>query len=711
MHLQSLIFIVLMLMAKESISSQIPIARQKLIGNNIAIFYPEGFQPRLTLPSLALITEPSEIDELPITWALRPHFRIFNNKQIAEFYPGKNISLYGTGEVTGPLLRNGREITLWNTDNFNYKYDSLRLYQSHPFVMGLRPNGTAFGIIADHSYRQKIVLRDTIRFESEGPAFRVIIIEAESPQEIMKTLGQLTGNMPLPPLWALGYQQCRWSYMNADRVLEVASEFRKSHLPCDVIWMDIDYMNGFRIFTFDKTRFPNPSQLNQKLHDIDFKAVWMIDPGVKADNRYSVCKMGNQGNHWILNNEGKPYIGNVWPGPCHFPDFTRPETQKWWASLYSKYMKTGIDGVWNDMNEPAVFEGPDNTMPLDNQHAGGGSLPAGDHRRYHNLYGMLMVRSSRDGIMDVNPEKRPFILSRSNFLGGQRYAATWAGDNASTWEHLKLSIPMTLTLGLSGQPFNGPDLGGFSGNPSPELFAHWVALAAFYPFSRGHACQGTIDKEPWAFGPQVENVARVALNRRYRLMPYIYTLFYEASQTNMPIMRPLFFANPADTSLRNEQQAFLLGDNILVAPLWAKNPAIPANFTHQLLLDNETTQMPYQPTMYQRQGSIIPVSKFIQSTAQYKTDSLTLYVSLDNNLKASGTLYGDAGEGYGYLQGEYEIKSFNAIQNNNTLTINICHAEGNRIEKHQRYRIGLLTDTGIIYSQWMNGTKLQFNIH
>jgi alpha-glucosidase len=261
-----------------------------MIGPETAIFYPTGFEAEQTLPSLGLKNEPTVSGAIPDNWKLAPLFRSFGGKNIAEFYAGPNVSFYGTGEVTGPLLRNGREVVLWNTDNFNYKIDSLRLYQSHPWVMGVRADGTSFGIIADHSYKQRIVTRDTIRFESEGPLFRVIVIERNSPQELMVALGQLTGNMPLPPLWALGYQQCRWSYETADRVKEIADGFRSRKIPCDVIWMDIDYMDGFRVFTFDKEKFPDPKGLNDYLHKKNFKAVWMIDPGVKIDTAYMFIK-------------------------------------------------------------------------------------------------------------------------------------------------------------------------------------------------------------------------------------------------------------------------------------------------------------------------------------------------------------------------------------------------------------------------------------
>lgn len=658
-----------------------------LIGNDVAIFYPPKFDAGLTLPSLALQAEPASVGNVPDTWRMTPVFRTFNGKQIAEFYAGPNVSLYGTGEVTGPLLRNGREVVLWNTDNFNYKYDSLRLYQSHPWVMGVRADGSCFGILADHTYKQRIVLRDTIRFESEGPAFRVIVVERPSPQALMAALGELTGNMALPPLWALGYQQCRWSYETADRVKEIADGFRSRQIPCDVIWMDIDYMDGFRVFTFDKKKFPDPKGLNDYLHNKNFKSVWMIDPGVKIDSSYSVYKNGTKGNHWVMDAKGKPFGGDVWPGPCRFPDFTRPETQKWWAGLYNDYMATGIDGVWNDMNEPAVFKGPDLTMPVDNQHRGGDILPAGPHSRYHNVYGMLMVRSSREGLMAINPKKRPFILSRSNFLGGQRYAATWTGDNASTWAHLKLSVPMSLSLSLSGQPFNGPDIGGFSENPSPELFAHWIALGAFYPFSRGHACQGTIDKEPWAFGPEVENVSRIALNRRYRLLPYLYTLFSEASKTNMPIMRPVFFADPTDAGLRAEEQAFLLGSDLLVVPQWAKNTALPKGFDRYLSLMGEKPDDKYQPRLYQRNGSIVPVGKAIQSTVDYKLDTLELFVSPNSSGTATGTIYTDYGEGYDYQKGKFAILTFDVKITKNTAKVDIAQKSGEFPTQMINYKI------------------------
>ncbi|MFZ0490431.1 MAG: TIM-barrel domain-containing protein, partial [Salegentibacter sp.] len=547
-----------------------------LAEEGVAVFYPKDFDSIRTLPSLAVIKELPKRDSLPASWKIKPEFEKVEGKNTVKIKYGEDVDLYGNGQLTGDLRRNGTDVTLWNTDNYEYKkHDGKRLYQSHPWILGVRPDGSSFGILADNTWKQEFKLTNPIEITTEGPSFRVIVIEKDSPQEVMKSLGELTGTMALPPLWALGYQQSRYSYFPQQKVKELAEEFRKRKIPADVIWMDIDYMDGFRVFTFDKEGFPHPEQLNDQLHDLDFKAVYMIDPGVKKDTSYFAYKQGSAGDHWVHNSTGQEYNGDVWPGAVAFPDFTRPETQKWWASLYDDFMELGIDGVWNDMNEPAVFDGPDGTMPVINKHRGGGPLPADVHLRYHNVYGLLMVRSSREGILEKNPDKRPFVLSRSNFLGGQRYAATWTGDNNSSWEYLKESIPMSLNLSLSGQPFNGPDIGGFTGDATADLFGNWIALGAYYPFSRNHSSKNTREQEPWAFGKEIEKVSRTAIDRRYRLMPYLYTLFREASVSGMPVMRPVFFADVTDQDLREEQQTFLLGKDLLIVPRWAEDVDMP----------------------------------------------------------------------------------------------------------------------------------------
>jgi alpha-glucosidase len=685
-----------------------------MIGKNMAIFYPEGFKASEMLPSMALLKEPVEEGAIPSGWKVFPDFYVDKDGHNCIRIPiEKGTDLYGTGEVTGSLRRNGKSITLWNTDNYTYKKsDGKVLYQSHPWIMAVRKDGSAYGILVDNTWKQEIDLTDTIKVVSYGPASRVIVIERKSPQLLTEALAKLTGTMEMPPLWALGYQQCRWSYYPDTRVKEVASEFRKLKIPCDVIWMDIHYMQDYKIFTFDSLRFPDPAGLNGYLHSINFKSVWMIDPGVKKEKGYFVYDQGEAGNYWVQDSTGKEFNGDVWPGPCAFPDFTMPQVRKWWEGLYKDYMALGIDGVWNDMNEPSVFKSESGTMPEDNIHRGGDGLPEDVHLRYHNVYGMLMVKATREGILKANPDKRPFVLSRANYLGGQRYAATWTGDNTATWKQFEMSIPMVLNLGLSGQPFSGPDIGGFAGSPTKELFANWMAVGAFYPFCRDHTEKGSADQEPWAFGKEVENVSRTAIERRYRLLPYFYTLFYKATQTGLPVMRPVFFADPKDTRLRREDRAFLLGKDLLVIPKWTKDPALPKGIWNSISLVGENSQKdPYQPDLRQRGGSIIPLTKVIQSTVDFRTDSLTLLICFNKKGKAKGTMYSDAGDGFGYKKGEYAINRFKAKESaDGSISFSSEKTEGEYDNCLKHYRIGIVTPSGIVYSGWYDKNEFTFNI-
>lgn len=683
----------------------------QLIGKNVSVFYPANYDASAHQPSFALIKEPTAIGKVPNNWELRPSFYSKDAKSIATLPIAKGTDLYGTGENTGSLVRNGKKVTLWNTDNFKYLADEgKRLYQSHPWVLGVNKDGTAFGVIADNTWKQQIDLSDSIRFISDGPAFRVIVIQRNSPQEVIKELAALIGKMKMPPLWALGYQQCRFSYVPDTRIKSLADTFRLKQLPCDVIWMDIDYMERFKIFTFDKVKIPDPKGVNDYLHQKGFKSIWMIDPGVKVEKDYFVYESGTKGNHWVQNADRKEFNGKVWPGECAFPDFTRPETRTWWSGLYKDFMATGIDGVWNDMNEPSVFDGPNGSMPEDNWHRGGGILPAGKHLRYHNVYGMLMVKASREGILKVNPDKRPFILSRSGYLGSNRYAATWTGDNAGTVDQMKLSIPMVLNMGLSGQPFSGPDLGGFAQNTSADLFGQWIAMGTFFPFMRGHAAKGENNKEPWAFGPEIENVSRTALNRRYRLLPYFYTLFNEASKNGMPVMRPVFFADPKDTTLRKEDQTFLVGNDLLIIPKWAVNPALPKGIWRNLFFPAERTDK-YQADVKIKDGSIIPMINNIQNTTQFSLDSLTLEVSLDKKGVAKGTLYEDAGDGFGYRKGAYLVSCFTARQVGATVEVKIIPKSGKLKAFGRKYKVIVVTDHGTVEGYWTKGTTLVVDLN
>ena len=652
---------------------------QGLVGSGIALFAPVPLDPARLPPSLCLVQEPHLIGALPATWTVVPRFGSDGVSFRATVAVAPGVDLYGSGEVTGPLRRNGSTVTLWNTDNYNYERDQgRRLYQSHPWILGVRPDGTAFGVLFDTTWKAALSCVDGITLTSEGPPFPVLVIDRASPAAVLAGLAELTGTMPLPPRWALGYQQCRWSYYPAARVREIADGFRSRRIPCDVVWMDIDYMDGFRIFSFSREGFPDPAGLNAYLHDRGFKSIWMIDPGVKVDPGYAVYQTGGAQDVWVQTAAGREFTGSVWPGPCVFPDFTRPATRAWWAALYGDFLATGVDGVWNDMNEPAVFDGPDKTMPEDNWHRGGDELPPGPHREYHNVYGLLMARATREGLIAARPDRRPFVLTRANFLGGQRFAATWTGDNASTDADLRLSVPMTLNLGLSGQPFNGPDLGGFGGNAAPELWARWVGLGAFFPFCRGHSVKGVNDKEPWAFGPAVERTARMALERRYRLLPCLYTLFRESAQTGMPVMRPVFFADPTDASLRGEAEAFLLGRDLLVVPRWAANPRLPRGVWREVTLVPGDLTDADQASLRLRAGSIVPLGRVVQSTAEESLAPLTLLVCLDDRGGAEGQLYEDAGDGFGYRDGDYRLTTYRARLQDGKIVVTISAQEGQR---------------------------------
>ena len=664
-----------------------------------ALFLPDGLSPDHLTPSVALLESPKASSPLPASWTLHPEFsRTADGKQRVTLALPAGTSLYGEGEVTGPLLRNHTDTVLWNTDNGAYAKDGgRRLYQSHPWIMGVRPDGTAFGFLADTTFHSEIKTTDSlIDFVSDGPAFPVVIVDRSSPQEVMGTLAKLIGTMPLPPRWALGYHQCRYSYEPDAHVREIADTFRAKQIPCDVIWMDIDYMDGYRIFTFDPKKFPDPSATNAYLHDHGFHSVWMIDPGVKDEKGYQVFDSGNSINAWIENKEGTgPYVGPVWPGACVFPDFTRPDVRQWWAGLYKSFIATGIDGVWNDMNEPAVFDTPDATMDNHARLRGGNGLPADTMARYHNVFGMLEVKASREGIQAANPDKRPFVLSRAGFLGSQRFAATWTGDNVSNWEDFKVSIPMSISLGLAGQPMSGPDCGGFQHQATPELWANWVAVDAFFPFCRGHSDKGTPAKEPWVFGEETEDAARVALQRRYRLLPYLYTLFHEHTQDGLPVMRPVFFADPKNADLRREEQAFLVGADLMVIPKWAKDTHLPADWVKAEIVagENNAPNDKYQPEVRLRPGSIVPLGEIVQNTNEDSFSTLTLLVCPDEKGDAVGTLYEDAGDGYGYQHGDYLLTTYHAHKDGNGEIISFSPT-GKRTHAPRKVVIRVVTPTG-----------------
>lgn len=688
------------------------------VGERMARFYPSPEAKQSALPSFALESPRDAQGAVAEGFPVRPEFSTDDQgRQVTTITIEPGTSLYGTGEVPGQLLRNGRRTITWNTDAYAYGYDSPSLYQSHPWVLAVRADGSSFGVLADTTYRTLVDKTEpgVIRFAAEGVEHPVYVLDGDSPQDVLRQLADLTGTIDMPPKWAIGYHQCRYSYEPDARVREIAEGFRTRGIPADVIWIDIDYMDAFKCFTFDPAKFPNPTGLNSDLEAQGFKTVWMINPGIKAEPGYFVYDQGTAGDHWVKSADGTPYQGEVWPGMCVFPDYTREATRAWWQTLYADYMATGIDGVWNDMNEPAIFNVESKTMPEDNIHradeAFGGQ---GTHARFHNVYGLLMVKSSREGIMAANPDKRPFVLSRANYIGGHRYAATWSGDNIASWEHLEWSVPMTLNLSLSGNPFNGPDIGGFAGNGDAEMFSRWMGIGAMLPFARGHTGKGNIDKEPWSFGPEVEATARRAIQRRYILMPYLYTLFYEAHATGMPVARPMFFADPADPALRSEDDAFLLGSDLIVATqpgrVRDRVHAMPDGIWRPFDFGGDSRD-PDLPGLFIRGGAILPTGPVVQHVGEKPLDPLTLIVCLDEEGRAEGTVYEDAGEGLGYKSGEYSLRTYVAEQSGREVVVRLADQQGNRATPARNLRVRLIMPDGWEYAgEGRDGAPIRIRI-
>ena len=633
------------------------------VGESVVRYHASAAARDGALPSLCLVTPLVPVGPVPGDWAVVPEFTRIQGRTSVFLTIDEGTDLYGTGEVPGPLRRNGTRTVAWNFDAYGWGGNAMNLYQSHPWVLAVREDGTSFGVLADTPNRCLIDLKSGIRFEADGVEFPVIIIEGATPQEVVQALSRLTGTMPLPPRWALGYHQCRYSYTPDDRVREIADNFRDRDIPCDVIWFDIDYMDEFRCFSVDRWSFPDMRGLNAELHEKGFHTVAIIDPGIKQEPGYHVYDSGDAIDAWVQTADGSAYVGSVWPGLCVFPDFTMDQVRQWWGGLYGQFLSLGIDGIWNDMNEPAIFNVDAKTMPRSNRHRADPELGGpGTHARYHNVYGMLMARATWEGVQRVRPRQRPFVLSRANHLGGQRWAACWTGDNSASWAHVDYSVSMVMNLGLSGQPMSGPDIGGYAGAGTGKMFARWMGIGALQPFARGHTGKGNIDKEPWAFGTDVEKTCRLALQRRYRLLPYLYSLMREAAETGIPPVRPLFFLDPADAALRAEDDSFLLGNDLLVAcntgPGEKPIPVLPAGRWVKVSLVPGDLDDPDLPDLYLREGAVLPLGPIMQWSDERPLDTLELLVNPGTDGRAVGYLYEDDGEGYGYREGAYRVTEF-----------------------------------------------------
>lgn len=540
---------------------------QPVEGAEITVFAPRTRDGRVPRDPSLLLPEQPEFEMLRTATAEeRRCFEHDGGTLRAQVHWEPGTRVYGLGEAAGPLDRRGKVVEFWNTDAWGYDDRDPALYQSHPYVLAVRPDGSALGAFADTPGRGAAqVGEDGVEFQFEGGAFDLYVIEGESPQAVQRALTALIGRPPSVPDWALGYHQCRWSYEDEVQVREVVAGFKRRGLPLDAIWFDIDYMDRHRVFTWDRSRFPDLPGLVRELQEQGVRCVAILDPGIAVAEDYDVCREGLEGEHFLLDEHGAPAVGRVWPGRCHFPDFSRPETRAWWGSRVERLLAdVPFDGLWCDMNEPALFRTPGGTLPGHLRHRGAGG---GTHAELHNLYGQWMVEATRAALERFRPDTAPFVLTRSSALSGGRLAATWTGDNQARWEDLRWSLSMVLNLGLSGQVFAGPDIGGFAGDPDPELFVRWFELGTYLPFFRGHSDKDSCRKEPWSFGEEVEAHVKRVLERRAALRPRLIALAEEARASGAPLCRPMFWADPADVRLHDADDQFLVGDDLLVAPI------------------------------------------------------------------------------------------------------------------------------------------------
>lgn len=569
----------------------------------------------------------------------------------------------GLGEKTGNLDKAGNGYTHWNLDSYGYTTAQDPIYSTIPFYIGIHHH-LNYGIFFDNTFQSDFNFgASNDRFSSfgaRGGEMNYYFIYGKKIADILREYTALTGRMEMPPLWSLGYQQNRFSYYPDTEVIRIAKTLREKQIPADGITLDIHHMEDYKLFTWDKERFPDPAGMNKKLNEMGFKTTVIVDPGIKVEKDYPVYEDGKKKAVFVKYPDGTSWTAAVWPGWCHFPDFTNPEVREWWKEKMAFYKDSGVSGIWSDMNEPATWghKAPSNIL-FDFDGLPTTSLEA------HNAYGLEMARSCYEGAKNLFP-KRPFMLTRSAYAGVQRYSALWTGDNISEEEHMLLGIRLLNSLGLSGVAFSGMDVGGFTENATVELFARWIQLGAFFPYFRSHTNINTNAAEPWTFGEAVTEIARNFIGLRYRLLPYLYSCFYEATQNGMPVMRSLaidytFDDKVYDTRYQNE---FLFGPSMLILPYRGDVNFGEAYFPEGKWYDlfTDTVQNGAEEKIlklhfsrlpvYVKESSIIPMQSLIQSTSEMPEDILYLHI-YKGEINNRFTYYEDDGESYAYQNGNF----------------------------------------------------------
>lgn len=604
----------------------------------------------------------------------------------------------GLGEKTGNLDRRGNSYENWNSDVPAYALDKDPLYATIPFYMGLH-DGLSYGIFFDNTHRSTFSFGastddEMVHFGAVDGEMDYYFFAGNSVRNIIEGYTWLTGRPKLPPLWSLGYQQCRYTYYPDKELLSVARTFRDKQFPCDVLYLDIHYMDNYKVFTWSPERYPNPKATADALKDMGFHLAVIVDPGLKVDSGYFAYQEGLKNKYFLTYPNGQPYVGSVWPGRSNFPDFTRSEVRKWWGTKFTAYTEKGVEGFWNDMNEPATwgqripdmvefgFEGHKTTI-----------------REGHNVFGMQMARATYEGTRNLM-NKRPLVITRATFSGGQRYSTIWTGDNFASDDHMLLGARLVANLGLAGFSFAGPDIGGFIGEPSKELMVRWMSLGAFTPFYRNHSAVDLNYREPWVLPKDYQDIVRNYLNLRYQMLPYIYSNAVQAPRTGLPLVRSLSIDYTFDDNIyKNDfDNEYMFGDAMLVCPVRSTDRFahvyLPEGkwyrFSTDEIFEGSKAHFVESPLndlpVFVRESAIIPMQKTVQNTAESAGDTLTLHVyngSKPNEL----VYYEDDGTSYEFENGSSYERTIRFDPSKNQ--ISLSEKKGSYSSKYKQVKLVL----------------------
>lgn len=597
--------------------------------------------------------------------------------------------VYGLGEANRGINKRGFIYTSFCSDDPNHLEETVSLYGAHNFII---VSGTAtFGIYIDYpaalTFDIGYTRADELVVSCEHADLDFYLIEGENAYQIVRQFRKLIGRSYIPPKFAFGFGQSRWGYKTAKDFLDVADGYRSNHIPIDMIYMDIDYMEDYKDFTISE-EFPDFPAFVQEMKQKDIRLIPIIDAGVKIEENYDVYEEGVAHNYFCKREDGSDFVGAVWPGETHFPDFFQPEVRAWFGAKYQWLTEQGIEGFWNDMNEPAIFYTPEGIKKIKEQvreflpkpetkdgvwemqgrfmnlansaedyasffHNVQGEMVR--HDRIHNLYGFQMTRAAGEALQKISPEKRCLLFSRSSYIGMHRYGGIWTGDNKSWWSHLLLNLKMLPSLNMCGFLYVGADLGGFGANTTRELLLRWLALGVFTPLMRNHAAIGTREQECYRF-EHVEDFRHI-IGVRYRLLPYLYSEYMKAALNDDMYFKPLAFEYPEDAMAANVEDQLMLGGELMIAPVYTQNAKgryvyLPEEMMYVRFLPDGTLSREIMPKghhyisvplnvvpLFIRYGKCIPVAGMAECVAE--VDSA--HMELVGYEKSSYVLYEDDG--------------------------------------------------------------------